>query len=73
MSSANQYDQRNIQTMEMVLGNIPGGSGRITKIALKAQDELGKKSLSIAEDLIGKAIPDEVVVGKSEPYKYGHY
>jgi len=57
--------KRGFQTMEMVLGNIPGGSGRITKIALKAQDELGKKSLSIAEDLIGKAIPDEVVVGKT--------
>jgi len=57
--------KRGLQTVEMVLGNIPGGSGRISSVALKAQDQLGKKSLSIAEDLIGKAIPDEVVVGKT--------
>ena len=57
--------KRGIQTVEMILGNIPGGSGRIAKIALDAQDQLGKKSLSVAEDLIGKSIPDEVVVGKN--------
>ncbi|MEN8703203.1 MAG: hypothetical protein ABF286_03485, partial [Polaribacter sp.] len=57
--------KRGIQTVEMILGNFPGSSGRIAKIALDAQDQLGKKSLSIAEDLIGKSIPDEVVVGKN--------
>ena len=57
--------KRGIQTVELILGNIPGGSGAISKVALSAQNQLGKKSLSIAEDLIGRSIPDEVVVGKN--------
>ena len=37
--------KRGIQTVEMVLGNFPGSSGRIASHALKAQDDLGKSGI----------------------------
>ena len=56
---------RGIQTVEMVLGNIPGGSGRISAVAQKAQDSLGKNALNLASKTINKTLPaDEVAVGK---------
>jgi hypothetical protein len=57
--------KRGIQTVELILGNIPGSSGRIAAVAQEAQDQLGKKALEIATKNIGKAIPaDEVAVGR---------
>jgi len=56
---------RGIQTVEMVLGNIPGGSGRISAVAQKAQDQLGKNALNVASKTINKTLPaDEVSVGR---------
>ena len=56
---------RGIQTVEMVLGNIPGGSGRISAVAQKAQDQLGKNALNLASKTINKTLPaDEVAVGR---------
>ena len=58
--------KRSIQTVELVLGNFPGSSGRITEYAIKAQDDLGKVAFNIAKDLFNKAIPaSEVEVGKT--------
>jgi hypothetical protein len=58
--------KRGIQTVELLLGNIPGSSGIITNAALKAQNDLGKQSLKIAKQFIGKNLPaDEVAVGKA--------
>jgi len=57
--------KRGLQTVEMILGNFPGSSGKIAGVALNAQNQLAKKSLSVAESLIGKAVPDEVIVGKT--------
>ena len=54
-----------IQTVEMILGNFPGSSGKIASAALNAQNQLAKNSLNLAESLIGKTLPDEVVVGKA--------
>ena len=51
--------------MEMILGNFPGSSGKIASAALNAQNQLAKNSLNLAESLIGKTLPDEVVVGKA--------
>ena len=49
----------------MVLGNIPGGSGRISAVAQKAQDQLGKNALNLASKTINKTLPaDEVAVGR---------
>jgi hypothetical protein len=57
--------KRGLQTVELVLGNIPGGSGRISSVAQKAQDDLGKKALNIARTTINKTLPaDEVAVGR---------
>ena len=42
---------RGIQTVEMVLGNIPGGSGRISAVAQKAQDQLGKNALNLSKTI----------------------
>ena len=57
--------KRGIQTVEMVLGNFPGSSGRIATHALKAQDDLGKVSFNLAKNLINKTLPaSEVEVGK---------
>ena len=56
---------RAIQTVEMVLGNIPGGSGVISQVAQTAQDQLGKKALNLAKSTIKKTLPaDEVAVGR---------
>ena len=57
--------KRGIQTVEMILGNFPGSSGKIATAALNAQNQLAKNSLNLAESLIGKTLPDEVVVGKA--------
>tara|TARA_R100001480_G_scaffold50518_1_gene63821 strand:+ start:736 stop:2727 length:1992 start_codon:yes stop_codon:yes gene_type:complete len=57
--------KRGLQTVELVLGNIPGGSGRISTVAQKAQDQLGKKALDLASKSINKTLPaDEVAVGR---------
>ena len=58
--------KRGIQTVEMVLGNFPGSSGRIASHALKAQDDLGKVAFNTATRLINKTLPaSEVEVGKA--------
>ena len=58
--------KRGIQTVEMVLGNFPGSSGRIAEHALKAQDDLGTVSLNIAKNLFNKTMAaSEVEVGKT--------
>ena len=58
--------KRGIQTVEMVLGNFPGSSGRIASHALKAQDDLGKVAFNSATKLINKTLPaSEVEVGKT--------
>ena len=57
--------KQGIQTVELVLGNVPGASGKIAAVAQKAQDDLAKKALNIATKNIGKVIPaDEVAVGR---------
>ena len=58
--------KRGIQTVEMVLGNFPGSSGRIASHALKAQDDLGKVAFNTATRLINKTLPaSEVGVGRT--------
>ena len=42
-----------IQTVEMVLANIPGGSGVYAKFAQTAQDDLGKFKLPSSLILLG--------------------
>ena len=57
--------KRSIQTVELVLGNFPGSSGRIAAHALKAQDDLGEGAFKLAKNLINKKIPaSEVEVGR---------
>ena len=58
--------KRGMQTVELLLGNFPGSSGKIASVAGNAQKQLGDKVLSTAKDLIGKAvIPDESIVGRA--------
>ena len=58
--------KRGIQTVELMLGNFPGASGRIASHALKAQDDLGKIAFNSASKLINKTLPaSEVEVGKA--------
>ena len=58
--------KRGIQTVELMLGNFPGASGRISAHALKAQDDLGKIAFNSASKLINKTLPaSEVEVGKA--------
>ena len=58
--------KRAIQTVELMLGNFPGASGRIASHALKAQDDLGKIAFNSASKLINKTLPaSEVEVGKA--------
>ena len=58
--------KRGIQTVELLLGNLPGSSGRLAAHALKAQDDLGIVSFNIAKNLINKTLPaSEVEVGKT--------
>ena len=58
--------KRGMQTVELLLGNFPGSSGKIAAVAGNAQKQLGDKVLSTAKDLIGKAvIPDESIVGRA--------
>ena len=58
--------KRGIQTVEMVLGNFPGSSGRIASHALKAQNDLGKVAFNSATKLINKTLPaSEVEVGRT--------
>ena len=55
---------KGIQTVELVLGNIPGSSGKIANFAAQAQNDLGKFSLKTASKLIEKTLPaNEVQVG----------
>ena len=55
-----------IQTVEMVLANIPGGSGVYSKFAQTAQDDLGKFSTNIAKKLINKPLPaNTILVGRT--------
>jgi len=46
-----------VQTVEMVLGNVPGASGKIANFASKAQDDLGNFSTKIASKLIKQPTP----------------
>jgi len=46
--------KQGIQTVELILGNIPGGSGKIASVASKAQDDLGKAALKIATKILIK-------------------
>ena len=58
--------KRGMQTVELLLGNFPGSSGKIAAVAGNAQKQLGDKVLSTARDLIGKAVvPDESIVGRA--------
>ena len=57
--------KRGVQTVELLLGNFPGSSGKIADTALKAQNQLATRSKAIAESLINKAVPDETVVGRT--------
>ena len=58
--------KRGLQTVELLLGNVPGGSGVMTNAAIKAQNQLGQSSLKIAKKFIKKSLPaDEVAVGKA--------
>ena len=55
-----------IQTVELVLGNFPGSSGKIATFATKAQDDLGDYALKTASNLINKSLPaNEVQVGNA--------
>lgn len=55
-----------IQTVEMVIANIPGGSGVISKFAQEAQDDLGRYTTNLAKNLINKPLPANTVqVGRS--------
>jgi hypothetical protein len=57
--------KQGIQTVELILGNIPGSSGKIASVASKAQDDLGKAALKIATKNINKTLPaTEVQVGR---------
>jgi len=57
--------KRSIQTIELVLGNFPGSSGRIAAHALKAQDDLGEGAFKLAKNLINKSAPaSEIEVGR---------
>lgn len=74
--SLGQVGQRTlIQGTELIVGNIPGGSGRIAAFAKAQQDDFGKALVNLAkknlaEDgiLISKlaltSVPDETTVGK---------
>jgi len=44
---------RGIQTVEMLVNNLPGGGG-IAKFAQKAQDDLGKGAVNIATKIMGE-------------------
>ncbi len=58
--------KRGMQTVELLLGNFPGSSGKIAAVAGNAQKQLGDKVLSTAKDLIGKTVvPDESIVGRA--------
>lgn len=52
---------RGVQTVEMVLGNIPGSSGKISTFAAKAQDDLGRQAEEIASKLINKPTPASTI------------
>ena len=55
-----------MQTVELLLGNFPGSSGKIASVAGNAQKQLGDKVLATAKNLIGKpVIPDESIVGRA--------
>ena len=57
--------KRGLQTVEMMLGNIPGASGKISAVAANAQKQLGDRVLATAKNLIKKPIPDTTVVGRT--------
>ena len=58
--------KRGMQTVELLLGNFPGSSGKIAAVAGNAQKQLGDKVLSTAKSLIGKTVvPDESIVGRA--------
>ena len=58
--------KRGMQTVELLLGNFPGSSGKIASVAGNAQKQLGDKVLATAKNLIGKpVIPDESIVGRT--------
>jgi hypothetical protein len=58
--------KRGLQTVELLLGNFPGSSGKIAAVAGNAQKQLGDKVLSTAKNLIKKpVVPDESIVGRA--------
>jgi len=55
---------KGIQTVEMLVNNLPGGGG-IAKFAQNAQDDLGKGATKIAGEIIGSTVPaDEQMAGR---------
>jgi len=57
---------KGIQTVELILGNFPGSSSVITRIAQQAQDDLAKESTRLANNLIGQATPaSTITAGKT--------
>ena len=58
--------KRGMQTVELLLGNFPGSSGKIAAVAGNAQKQLGDKVLSTAKNLIKKpVVPSESIVGRA--------
>lgn len=45
---------RGVQTFELILGNIPGSSGKVAKFAQKAQDDIGKNVAKQVQANLGK-------------------
>ena len=74
--SLGQVGQRTlIQGTELIVGNIPGGSGRIAAFAKAQQDDFGKALVKVAKKNLAEdgisipklgliGIPDETTVGK---------
>jgi len=52
---------RGVQTVEIILGNFPGSSSVISRIAQQAQDDLGKKATQIATQLIRQPTPASTI------------
>ena len=52
---------RGIQTVELILGNFPGSSSVITRMAQTAQDDLAKESTRIATNLINTIRPASTI------------
>ena len=57
---------RGIQTVELILGNFPGSSSVISRMAQQAQDDLARESTTIATRLINRTTPaSTITAGKN--------